>query len=472
MADQPPGTGRDHGPEPELVAALGAALLDPSWQEGLLVCDRGFRIVFCSGSAAALMGLPDPPPLGQTLWDLQPGLQGGLIELRYRSAMQSGDAGEFVVPAHDLEDGWIEVRALPLPRAMGFLLRDVSERERGERRLREMNTNLRLAHKAAQAASWELRRGRRLHWLDAAAARQLIGLPRSSASGADLPDWADLVSVEDRPKLEQAMFGLADKGEATFEFKAIGRDGVERWLESRGYVTERDPRGQMVRVLGITLDVTARHIAEAALRAEIAEREKAEAHLRLLINELNHRVKNTLASVQSIARQTLRRDSDPAALELFDARLQALAWTHDVLTREHWAGASLDEMVRRILSPHEAGEGNRFEASGPPVRLSPQMALALAMGLHELATNAVKYGALSAPEGRVKINWQVAAQAGERPELTLRWRELGGPKVLIPTRRGFGSRLIERGLAAELGGGAEMVFAPSGLQCVIRARLD
>jgi two-component sensor histidine kinase len=100
------------------------------------------------------------------------------------------------------------------------------------------------------------------------------------------------------------------------------------------------------------------------------------------------------------------------------------------------------------------------------------MAIALAMGLHELATNAVKYGALSAPEGRVKINWQVAAQAGERPELTLRWRELGGPKVLIPTRRGFGSRLIERGLAAELGGGAEMVFAPSGLQCVIRARLD
>ncbi|MDD3838070.1 MAG: HWE histidine kinase domain-containing protein [Phenylobacterium sp.] len=472
MADQSPGTGRDDGPEPELVAALGAALLDPSWQEGLLVCDRAFRIVFCSRSAAALMGLPDPAPVGESLWELQPELQGGLIELRYRSAMQSGDAGEFVVPAHDVDDGWIEVRSLPLPQAMGFLLRDVSERERGERRLREMNTNLRLAHKAAQAASWELRRGRELHWLDVAAARQLLGAPRASPFDAPLPDWSDLVSAEDRPKLDQAMVALADKGEATFEFKVIGRDGVERWLESRGFVTERDPKGGIARVLGITLDVTARHIAEAVLRSEIAEREKAETHLRLLINELNHRVKNTLASVQSIARQTLRHDAAPGALELFEARLQALAWTHDVLTREHWAGASLDEMVRRILSPHEAGEGARFEASGPPVRLSPQMALALAMGLHELATNAVKYGALSAPKGRVRINWHVAAQAGERPELTLRWRELGGPRVRPPTRRGFGSHLIERGLAAELGGGAEMVFAPSGLKCVIRARLD
>ncbi|HEY9217147.1 MAG TPA: HWE histidine kinase domain-containing protein, partial [Phenylobacterium sp.] len=449
MAELSPGTGRD-GPDAELVAALGAALLDPSWQEGLLVCDREFNLVFCSAQAATLLGISSPVALGANLWRLQPQLKNTLTELRYRSAMGGAEACEFVVPMHEAPDGWVEVRTLPLPNAMGFLLRDVTERERGERRLRQMNTNLRLAHKAAQAASWEWRRDQPLRWIDPAAARALIGLPESWARKDELLDWMSLVSPDQQSIVQAALDSLAERGETSFEFRVVGADGQDHWLESRGYVTERDAKGQMSRVLGITLDVTARHEAESALRAEIGERQRAEAHMRLLVNELNHRVKNTLASVQSIARQTLRRSGNATALELFDSRLQALAWTHDVLTREHWAGANLGEMVERIVQPHEAEEGRRFETSGPTVRLAPQMALALAMGLHELATNAVKYGALSAPEGRVKIDWSVDVQPDERPELTLRWRELGGPRVEKPTRRGFGSRLIERGLAAEL----------------------
>ena len=182
-------------------------------------------------------------------------------------------------------------------------------------------------------------------------------------------------------------------------------------------------------------------------------------------------MKNTLATVQSIAAQSLKTSESTAqARESFEARLFALAKAHDVLTRESWEGATLRDIVEEALAAHRAARAARFAIAGPDVRLAPRAALAIAMALHELATNAAKYGALSNESGRVRLDWRVGA--GESgPALHLTWAEEGGPPVAPPARKGFGSRLIERGLAADLDGDVRLDFRPTCVVCTIEAPL-
>jgi two-component sensor histidine kinase len=183
-------------------------------------------------------------------------------------------------------------------------------------------------------------------------------------------------------------------------------------------------------------------------------------------------VKNTLATVQSIAIQSLRGLDTPeaaAAKAAFEARLLALARVHDVLTRESWEGAELGNVVADATAPLDSTEAgrSRFIVSGPHLRLPPRLALSIAMALHELGTNAVKYGSLSQEGGTVTISWSVVKEPETR--LLLRWSESGGPPVTKPTRTGFGSRLIERSLARELDGEVQLMFAASGVVCSIEA---
>ena len=195
------------------------------------------------------------------------------------------------------------------------------------------------------------------------------------------------------------------------------------------------------------------------------DRRQAEDHQRLLINELNHRVKNTLATVQAIAFQTLKGDiSLEEARSRFEARLLALSRAHNLLTERNWDGAPLDRIVAD--STEHLGQ-DRVEAEGEPIWLAPRAALALALAFHELGTNAAKYGALCGQQGRVGISWRV-----EGDVLRLEWKETGGPRVSEPAGRGFGSRLIERGLGSDLGGEARLHFEPDGLRCVIQASLE
>lgn len=196
---------------------------------------------------------------------------------------------------------------------------------------------------------------------------------------------------------------------------------------------------------------------------DISERKKAEERQQLLINELNHRVKNTLAVVQSLAHLTLRGATSPEALQDYEARLQSLAAAHDLLTMRSWEGAPLADLILRSVGPHCTPE-SQLELDGPEIKLSPQTAVSLAMALHELCTNAMKYGALSTPKGRVHISWTVADG-----DLAIEWRERGGPPVVPPTTRGFGTQMLERALAREIGGEVSMEFPPEGLICRISA---
>jgi PAS domain S-box-containing protein len=200
---------------------------------------------------------------------------------------------------------------------------------------------------------------------------------------------------------------------------------------------------------------------------DITDRRSAEAQRDLLIEELEHRIKNTLTMVQSIADQTFRNSGlDPAIQAAFSARLVSLSNVHAVLTQRSWDSADLNEVIASAVGPHRALEKERFEISGPILRLAPKAAVALSMAVHELCTNAIKYGALSVESGRIEIGWSI-----DQGQFRWSWHERGGPMVSVPTRVGFGSRMIERMLAAQLSAQVKLNYEPSGLVCTIDAPL-
>ena len=202
---------------------------------------------------------------------------------------------------------------------------------------------------------------------------------------------------------------------------------------------------------------------------DLTRHRDAEQHLQALINELNHRVKNTLATVQAIVRQVLRTEPDPiVAREAIESRLFALSRSHDLLTRENWRGAGLRDVLETALAPFGvvAGQDSRLAISGDNLRFPPRTALALGIAFNELATNAVKYGPFANARGTVDVTWSVeATQGGDR--VLLRWQETSGPTVAPPVRKGFGSQMIERGLAQELNGTVHLDYRPEGLVCTM-----
>ncbi|MHA6646259.1 PAS domain-containing protein [Mesorhizobium sp. A623] len=260
---------------------------------------------------------------------------------------------------------------------------------------------------------------------------------------------------QDRRDEETDILGHIRRGEPIEHFETIRlrKDGSQVWV-SLTVSPLKDASGRIIGASKIARDMT--------------ERRRADEHRKVLIGELNHRVKNTIAVIQSIASQTLGHASTmEEARTAFSSRLINLAKAHDVLTRENWKSANLAEIVGDTVGPHSGGE-NRFLIEGPDVQLAPSAALAISMALHELSTNAAKYGALSSEAGQVDIVWSLYGSNDDR-RLTLRWSESGGPPVTAPKRRGFGSRLIERALAAELGGEVRVQYEPSGLVCTIDA---
>jgi PAS domain S-box-containing protein len=281
----------------------------------------------------------------------------------------------------------------------------------------------------------------------------LIGKSWEEAKGR-----TDLELLENRSQAEAITRNdrrLLDANQTEQFVELIGRDsGEDRvWFSIKAPL--RDSQGAVTGLVGVSVEIT--------------ELKRLEHRLRVMVDELNHRVKNTLATVQAIAAQTLRSVS----LELYNAfqdRLLALATAHDVLTRERWAGAELHDVVAGQLEPYAGTPGGRFEMSGPKIRLNSKAAITLAMGLHELAVNALKYGALSNDIGRIQIQWNITDT--EEPSLHFSWKERQGPAVEPPIRKGFGTRLIECILAPDLGGVIRLHFdEPQGVSCVIEAPL-
>jgi two-component system CheB/CheR fusion protein len=204
---------------------------------------------------------------------------------------------------------------------------------------------------------------------------------------------------------------------------------------------------------------------------DITKMVQAEEHQRTLIEELNHRVRNMLTVVSSIAKQTLAKSRSPEEFAAtFQGRLQALGTSYSLLSREQWANVPLESILLNELDQHRQEGERRVVLDGPPVALKPAAALALGLVAHELTTNAVKYGALAIPEGRVSVTWQITG--GPRRNVALLWQESDGIAVKKPKRKGFGTELIQREVSGTLGGTASFDYAPEGLQARITIPVD
>jgi PAS domain S-box-containing protein len=320
---------------------------------------------------------------------------------------------------------------------------DITERELAEKALRDSEERFRLVVEAAPSGMVMVNGAGRILMINALA-EKLFGYERGELIGREVETLVPPAMRDLHPNLRASNTSGAPTP-VMGEVMGIRKDGREIPLE-----------------VGINPIMTSEGIRVIATVADIGERKRTEAQRELLLAELNHRVKNTLAVVQGLAYQTFRK-TDAVVRRGFEGRLQALATAHDLLTRSHWESTSLDQLVNDTLKPAGANR-TRIETAGPAIRLNPHAALTVALALHELFTNTLKYGALSNEDGRVQLTWRHLDCEGK---LRINWREEGGPPVVRPKHRGFGSLLLERTLAKDLDGRVELAFEPSGVVCVI-----
>lgn len=319
--------------------------------------------------------------------------------------------------------------------------------------LRQTEQQLEVALKAARMGTWAIDlRTNELRTSELC--RKDYGWPIDREMTND--DLLQLIHPDDRAYREALIVqALSAQEDLEVEYRVNRPDGEQVWILVRGRA-EYDASGAPLHAQGVSLDIT--------------DRKRAEERQRILVAELNHRVKNTLAIVQSLALQTHRTTHSPIEfMEALNARVRALARAHDMLTENSWEGLMLKDVISRTLEPYagDGAAGHRVEVAGPPVRLDAQAAVVLNIAFHELVTNAVKYGAMSAPGGAVTVTWTVDTSL-DPASIEIVWAEQGGPAVEQPSRRGFGSHVLETGIAHELGGKVALEFRRDGLICRMR----
>jgi PAS domain S-box-containing protein len=440
---------REHEQAERLELALAASGLgDWSW-------DAGTDLVTFSERAAATFGVPVDPPMTWT--DQQAVLHPDdrdRARLAVIEALETRNSYEIeyrVARPSDGEERWIMVRARGqydergAPIGMIGVLGDITAVKQDELRVRESEARFRAMADSAPAPVWVTSAAGPVEFVNRAFC-ELTGKTVEELLG---DAWIDLMHPEDAPRVG-ALRADARRALEPYSWDARYRaaDGGWRWMRAAAQ-PRFDDTGVFQGYVGLAVDVT--------------DARRAEERQRLLINELNHRVKNTLATIQSLAHQTLREGTVTRdARNRLTERLLALSSAHNVLTNQNWESAELRDIARGAVGPYNDPQRPRIQIEGPYVHVSPNVALALSMALHELATNAVKYGALSTPEGRVSVRWTLDEA------IHLVWREEGGPPVTPPAAKGFGSRLLA-GLTADLGSAAEIQYAADGLVCRLRA---
>jgi PAS domain S-box-containing protein len=332
--------------------------------------------------------------------------------------------------------------------------RDIKERQESELALVERNAQLALAGRAVLVGSYtyDVNRGA-MQVSEGYAA--IHGLPEGTTE-TSYSEWRARVHPEDLERAEELRDqAFADRRkEDNAEYRIVLSTGVVRWIERRGSVSYRED-GRPERVVGVNIDVT--------------ERKRAEQHQRALNAELDHRVKNVLATVSAIIGQTQEASRSPVDFVAgLNRRIKSLAGTHELLSRSHWHGVPLEEIIRRELAPY--GVTNTV-IGGPDVTLKAEATQAVATVLHELTTNAAKYGAFSIRTGRVSLQWHWL-ENGSLDRLMIEWRETGGPPVLAPSQSGYGTSIIRDLIPFELGGNVELVFGSKGVRCRLEIPAD
>jgi PAS domain S-box-containing protein len=344
-------------------------------------------------------------------------------------------------------------------------MKDISIRKQAEEALRASEERFRQLGEASTDVLW-IRNAATLQWEYLSPAFEAVyGESRERAlAGDNLRNWTEQILPDDRDHALDSISRVRGGERVTFEFRIIRPDGQMRWMRDTDFPLH-DETGRVQRIGGIGQDVTEHKEAEEALRA-------SESRARLLLGELQHRVRNTLSVIRSITRRTAETSQsvEDYAMHL-DGRINAFARVQTAVARDPTAGLDLTDLVADELLTYVAHDGEQVRIAGPAVRLKPKAAETFGLAVHELATNAVKHGALSIPHGRIRISWRVQ-NSTEPPQLVFEWKESGTPeRAAKRKRRGFGADLLERTLTYELKAKTVQTFEPDGLRCTIELPL-
>jgi PAS domain S-box-containing protein len=421
-------------------------------------CSRDLRYLFVNHAAAALFGRAPEEMIGQRIEDVM-GAEALEIIRPHVEQVLRGEPVEYEAEI-PYPGGlrWMRVSYEPDRDERGDVVGwvasivDITERRRAEAALRESELRFRHMADSAPVLIWMSGVDKACTWFN----RPWLEFTGRTMEEEIGDGWAVGVHGDDLERCIDTYVSAFDaRAPFSMEYRLRRHDGVYRWILDNG-VPIYGADGEFVGYIGSCIDID--------------QRKKTEEHRQLLLDELNHRVKNTLSVVQGIAQQTFR-SAEPTrdATRAFEGRLAALGKAHGILTRTNWEEALLHDVAEEAVAVCGAARA-RVTLAGPPVALRPRQALSIAMALHELCTNAVKYGSLSNDAGSVALRWQV--HDGPTGPLELTWREAGGPVVAAPAARGYGSMMIEKALAHELQGAVTLEFPPEGVACAIAVPLE
>jgi PAS domain S-box-containing protein len=441
------------------------------------ICDLSGRIVQYNQRAVEIWGRRPAPnqthaqfTARATFYQLD-GRQLPREEIPMAMVLRTGEPireRELMVEHPDGVRHFVSVNIAPLTDAAGNRIgaincfRDITARkqtqhalERSQSELREQEQRLAATYEHAAIGISEADADGRLLRVNEAMC-VITGFPREELVGAWLFQKTYQPDAEaDRSAFRRQVSG--DLGIYSVEKRFVRKDGRVIWISVRS-APVRDADGHFLFAVRVVQDIT--------------ERKAAEERQKLLVDELNHRVKNTLATVQSLAKQTAGSALSAGAFrERFEGRLIALSKAHDQLTMRNWQNADLRAILKAAIAPYVTTGRDQAVLRGEDIMLRPRAAVTLAMVFHELTTNAVKYGALSVPSGRIQVSWDVRPPHGRRPLLCIDWREEGGPPVQRPAKKSFGSRFIEGSIPSELQGKARLTYEASGLHCTLEIPL-
>jgi PAS domain S-box-containing protein len=448
------------GPDgPRIYTLKGAdepyRILVERMQEGAVTLDEAGTVLFANGGFARLVAAPLEQVIGGALERFLPEHERRRFAAVLQAARSASLRQEFTLCRADGGEVACLLSLGPLPvdddvRMISMIASDLTEQKRTEQIVAAERFLRSILEQATEPIVICDATGTVTHASQAASALSgpdPIGRPLASifagttgarASGGDLGR-----------RLQEVLEGKMLSG---VEVNLAGEGNARHYLLSAGPLY--DAREQVVGCMVMLTDITGR--------------KRAEEHQQVLLAELSHRVKNTLASVRAIAAQTLRTAPSVEVFKrAFEGRLKALALAHGVLTQSGWSEAELGELIRQTVLPYVTMRADSVRLSGPPTYLPPRQVVTMMLVMHELAVNAAKYGALSRDGGQVTIDWAIDRPGSERI-LFLRWSESGGPSVRPPERTGFGTTLIERSIAHELDGYAALDYRPAGLVCELR----
>jgi PAS domain S-box-containing protein len=457
----------------EVMTASGFPMAVRWGSEFILIYNDGYRSILADKHPWAL-GLPFRvvwPEVVSELIPLQeailagesPGVYSEDRPLTIRRRGMSWETAHFTVSYSPVPDplsptgvGGVLVTAvetserLKLEKALEFKTQELFE---ANQELQRGQALYRSALAAGRMGTWETNLVAKTRlWTPEGMALFGITLPdgRGHVGGAKDEYWSAL-HPDDR-HLMRKFHELADNQDSfTSEYRVVWPDGTTLWLRGHGRVVARTPDGRAHRLVSIVADVT--------------DRKAAEDHAQFLMHELSHRSKNLLAVIQSISRRTARTTPTIEEFESrFGRRLQGLAASHDVLVRNSWQGAPLADLMRQQLTPFMDIQTSRVELTGPDIVVTAEATQAIGLAIHELATNAIKYGALSVPSGKVKISWAFDSLSLASRNLLLKWVEQGGPRVVPPSRNGFGHLVIGEIIERSLNAKVALEFVTTGLE--------